>query len=302
MTRPVIWLAGSAWPVAVAASAAAAACAAAGAGTSIMGAAGTVWAVVAASVVGAAAAWAAVDAADVAAAVAEADAAAADPAPAPPAVAAADVPATAPTEPTAVVVSAAAELAACEEASSEFACTRAVLKAVPVVGSPLAADVASGAAAAEPRRADFTRFESPWVTRRSPAEAMLLAAEVESAGLAPDRSARDEPAARDSGCQIGDPVEGAPLRSIEREAALKRTAPSDGDEMFSAWESREVWLSSLADWASAKASLKVGSSGPAGMLTWPGIGTTPGPSVTLAERPAIVSALPGRRRASRASQ
>jgi hypothetical protein len=53
------------------------------------------------------------------------------------------------------------------------------------------------------------------------------------------------------------------------------------------------------DWASANASLKLNSSGPAGTLIWPGIGVTPGPRVTLALRPAISSALQGRRRALR---
>jgi hypothetical protein len=53
------------------------------------------------------------------------------------------------------------------------------------------------------------------------------------------------------------------------------------------------------DWASANASLKLISSGPAGTLIWPGIGVTPGPRVTLAFRPAISSALQARRRALR---
>jgi hypothetical protein len=135
-------------------------------------------------------------------------------------------------------------------------------------------------------------WASPSEGRRSPVEAMPRVGEAEPDSVSPDRSAWEVAAERESGCQTG--------------AALPESSACDFEangapDIAGAWMLRascEAWTWSLEVWASEKASLKVGSSAPGGMLTWLGIGATPWPSVTFDDRPAIASVLPGRRRAS----
>jgi hypothetical protein len=104
----------------------------------------------------------------------------------------------------------------------------------------------------------------------------------------------------DMGRQIDPGIEESTPESGFADAVPEPPAPAGAASWTGrATGSRISSTSTRAALASAKASPNVRSSAPPGMLIWPGIGPTPGPSVTFEDNPAMVNDLQERRRAGR---